>query len=38
VSDTLTFPEWCDGPERNVPKLECYRVTIPTLFYEDHHA
>lgn len=33
---TLLFPEWCDGPERVVPRAECHLVKVPTLFYEDH--
>ena len=33
---TLTMPEWVDGPAREVPQDECLRVTVPTLFYDDH--
>lgn len=35
-STMLTMPEWCDGPARQVPQAECLRVTVPTLFYDDH--
>jgi hypothetical protein len=30
------MPEWVDGPARDVPKADCYKVTVPTLFYNDH--
>jgi hypothetical protein len=30
------MPGWVDGPAREVPKADCYKVTVPTLFYDDH--
>lgn len=33
---TFTMSAWVDGPERIVPRSECTKVTVPSLFYEDH--